>query len=94
MDPAGYDVVIADANLGAERGNIIAALGAQDESALARCLVITGGAVDALPDGVAYLTKPFQLDDLFAAVRALLEPETAAAPRWRALLSPRTVSGR
>jgi DNA-binding response OmpR family regulator len=82
MDPAGYDAVIADANLGAERGtDLIAALGAQDESALARCLVITGGAVDALPDGVAYLTKPFQLDDLLAAVRALLEPGTAATPR-------------
>jgi ActR/RegA family two-component response regulator len=82
MDPAGYDAVIADANLGAERGtDLIAALGAQDETALARCLVMTGGAVDALPDGVAYLTKPFQVDDLLAAVRALLEPGTAAAPR-------------
>jgi ActR/RegA family two-component response regulator len=84
MDPVGYDAVILDANLGAERGtDLLAALGAQDETAPARCLVITGGAVDALPDGVARLTKPFQLEDLLAAVRALLEPGMAAAPRQR-----------
>jgi CheY-like chemotaxis protein len=81
MDPVGYDAVIIDASLGAERGtDLLAVLGEQDETALARCLVITGGAVDALPDGVACLTKPFQLEDLLAAVRALLEPGMAAAP--------------
>jgi CheY-like chemotaxis protein len=86
MDPLGYDAVIMDANLGAERGtDLLAALEAQDKAAPARCLVITGGAVDALPDGVARLTKPFQLEDLLAAVRALLEPGMAAAPRQRVL---------
>jgi CheY-like chemotaxis protein len=93
MDPGGYDVVIADANLGAERGtDLIAALGAQDETALARCLVITGGAVDGLPDGVASLTKPFQLEHLLAAVRALLEPATAEpGRRGSAAVAPDTM---
>jgi DNA-binding response OmpR family regulator len=84
MDPVGYDAVIADASLGAGRGtDLLAALRERDETALARCLVITGGAVDGLPDGVAYLTKPFQLEDLLAAVRRLLKPGMAAAPRLR-----------
>ena len=32
---------------------------------------MTGGAIDSLPDGVARLAKPFQLDELLAAVQAL-----------------------
>jgi DNA-binding response OmpR family regulator len=78
MHPLGYDAILVDANLGAERGtDLIEELRAQDEAAPARCLVITGGAVDGLAAGVAHLAKPFQLDALTGAVQALLQPHEA-----------------
>jgi DNA-binding response OmpR family regulator len=81
MSPAGYDAVLVDANLGAQRGaDLIETLRSQDETVVARCLVITGGAVDRLPDGVASLAKPFLMSDLLDAVRALHQPDTAAEP--------------
>jgi CheY-like chemotaxis protein len=80
MDPGGYDAVLVDANLGAERGaDLIETLRSQDEAVAARCLVITGGAVDMLPERVASLAKPFQLSELLDAVRALQRPPAAAA---------------
>jgi CheY-like chemotaxis protein len=75
MDPGGYDAVLVDAGLGPERGiDLVEALRAEDPAAAGRCLVITGGAADAIPDGIAWLTKPFQLADLLAAVQALHRP--------------------
>jgi CheY-like chemotaxis protein len=75
LDPGQYDAVLIDANLGGERGtDLIEELRAQDEAAVGRCLVITGGSRAGLPDGVASLAKPFQLADLLTAVRALHRP--------------------
>jgi DNA-binding response OmpR family regulator len=81
MDPAAYDAVLVDANLGPDRGlDLIEALQSQNPAAVGRCLVITGGAVDMVPDGVAVLTKPFQLGDLLEVVRGLCQPDVAAPP--------------
>jgi two-component system, response regulator RegA len=81
MDPAGYDAVLVDAHLGPGRGTeLIETLRSQDPAAARRCLVITGGATDMLPDGVPFLAKPFQLNDLLAAVRALHQPDTVTGP--------------
>jgi DNA-binding response OmpR family regulator len=79
-DPRGYDAVLVDAHLGSERGiDLIEALQSEDPAAARRCLVITGGSAEMVPDGIARLTKPFVLDDLLAAVRALHQPDSAAA---------------
>lgn len=80
MDPGQYDALLVDAHLGRERGvELIEALLAEDPAAATRCLVITGGTADGLPDGVAYLAKPFQPGDLIDAVRALHQPDTLPA---------------
>jgi DNA-binding response OmpR family regulator len=80
MDPGGYDAVLVDAGLGADSGvDLVEALRAEDPAAAGRCLMMTGGAGDAIPAGVAYLAKPFQLDDLLDAVRALHQPSAALA---------------
>ena len=56
LDPAGYDVVLVDAHLGAELGtDLIDALVAQDPAAAGRCLMITGGSSGVVPHGVAVL---------------------------------------
>jgi ActR/RegA family two-component response regulator len=79
-DPGGYDAVLVDARLGSERGlDLVEALRAADPAAASRCLVLTGGATDTIPDGVARLTKPFKLDDLLAAVQALHRPAAGLA---------------
>ena len=89
LEPAGYDAVLVDANLGPERGiDLVEALRSKDPAAAKRCLVITGGAVDMLPDDVAYLTKPFQIRDLLEAVRALCGPDPAEAPDLSAGIAP------
>jgi CheY-like chemotaxis protein len=81
MDPLGYDAVLIDANLGPEQGvDLLEALLMEDPAAAGRCLVMTGRAPDALPDGVACLVKPFQLDELINAVRALHQPNAVKAP--------------
>jgi len=81
-DPRGYDAVLVDARLGPERGlDLVEALRAADPAAASRCLVLTGGATDTIPDGVARLTKPFKLDDLLAAVQALHRPAAGQAAR-------------
>src|SRR5260370_29696566 len=85
MDPDSYDAVLVDANLGAERGaDLVEALRSQDPAAAKRCLMITGGAVDMLPDGVACLPKPFQVGELLAAVRSLQQPDAVTASDRRA----------
>jgi CheY-like chemotaxis protein len=81
MEPAGYDAVLLDAHLGAERGtDLIDTMRSADPTAPGRCLVITGGAADGLPDGVACLAKPFRPDELFDAVRALAKPAADSNP--------------
>ena len=85
MDPSGYDAVLVDAHLGAERGTeLVEALRSEDPAAARRCLVLTGGSADEIPAGVAWLAKPFQADELIDAVRALdHRPHSAAAPGRR-----------
>ena len=79
MSPAGYDAVLVDAHLGPERGtDLVEAMLAEDPAAARRCLVMTGGPTGALPDGIAYLAKPFHLSELIEAVSALHQP--AARP--------------
>ena len=82
LDPAGYDAVLVDAHLGAELGtDLIDALVAQDPAAAGRCLLITGGSSGVVPHDVAILAKPFRPADLLDAVRALHQPDSAAAAR-------------
>ena len=59
MDPGGYDAVLIDAHLGSERGiELIEALRSADPAAARRCIVMTGGSADEVPDDVTCLTKP------------------------------------
>jgi len=89
MDPGGYDAVLVDANLGPERGiDLVNALRSEDPGAASRCLVMTGGPADTLPDDVAYLAKPFQMEELIGAVRALHEVAAAPAAGWPAVAAP------
>jgi CheY-like chemotaxis protein len=81
LDPAGYDVVLVDAHLGAELGtDLIETMLAQDPAAAGRCLMITGGSTAIVPRGVACLAKPFRPVDLIHAVRALHQPDSAGTP--------------
>jgi CheY-like chemotaxis protein len=75
MNPGSYDAVLIDAHLGRERGvDLLEELRSEDPAAAGRCLIMTGGTADTLPDGVAHLAKPFQLGELTDAVRALQQP--------------------
>ena len=57
LAPGGYDALVIDARIGAERGtDLIEELRGQDPSAPARCLLITGGSVTGLPSDVDCLT--------------------------------------
>ena len=81
MDLAGYDAVLVDAHLGSGRGiDLIETLRAQDPAAAGRCMVVTGGATDMVPEGMPVLAKPFQVSDLLAAVRALQRPAAGPEP--------------
>lgn len=81
MGPAGYDVVLADARLGRERGaDLVRELVAADPGMAGRCLMITGGDLDGIPDGIPCLAKPFRPGALVDAVRALRDADRAAAP--------------
>jgi CheY-like chemotaxis protein len=91
LDPAGYDVVLVDAGLGREQGaELIEALRTANPAAAGRCLMMTGGATDTIPDGVARLTKPFKLDQLLDAVHALQQIPRQAAASQPAGISPAT----
>jgi CheY-like chemotaxis protein len=75
LDPAGYSAVLVDAHLGSEHGiDLIEELRSADPAAARRCLVITGGAADAGPEGLAFLAKPFRAADLLDAVHTLPQP--------------------
>ncbi len=81
LDPGGYDAVLVDAHLGAERGTeLVEALRSEDPAAARRCLVLTGGSADEIPEGVAWLAKPFRAAELTDAVRALDHTHSAVAP--------------
>jgi CheY-like chemotaxis protein len=72
LRPAGYDVLLIDANLGGEPGTaLIEELRAADPESARRCLLVTGGLIDRAPAGVACLSKPFQPADLLSAVDAM-----------------------
>jgi DNA-binding response OmpR family regulator len=78
-----YDAVLVDANLGSERGmDLVEAMVSEDPSAAARCVVITGGVADNIPEGVLCLAKPFRVGDLLKAVRTVHEAD-ASRPRNR-----------
>jgi DNA-binding response OmpR family regulator len=89
MDPGRYDAVLVDAHLGHERGmDLVEALLSADPSAASRCLVMSGGVPEPLPDGVASLAKPFQIGELVDAVRALHEPDSAQPPDGHVSIAP------
>jgi DNA-binding response OmpR family regulator len=79
MNPASYDAVIVDAHIGTDRGiDLVAELQAQDPAAAGKCLVVSGGTADMIPQGVAYLAKPFTPDQLRAALCGLQQPASKA----------------
>ncbi len=89
MDPGRYDAVLVNAHLGHERGlDLVEALLSEDPSAAKRCLVMSGGLPEPLPDGVASLAKPFQIGELFDAVRALHDPDSAPPPEGPVGITP------
>jgi CheY-like chemotaxis protein len=91
MSPGGYDAVLVDAHLGRERGtDLVEALLAEDPGIARRCLLMTGGTTGALPGGIAYLAKPFQLGELIDAVGALHQPRPAPARQRPAASSATT----
>lgn len=89
MDLAGYDAVLVDAHLGSGRGiELIETLRSRDPVAAGRCLVITGGSTEMVPEGVPVLAKPFQLSHLLAAVRGLQQRGAATKPGEQPLDAP------
>jgi ActR/RegA family two-component response regulator len=92
LDPYSYQAIVTDERIGLERGTdfVREMITAAPEMA-GRCLVITGGSLDAIPEGVAWLAKPFGPDELLAAVGALIrtgEPDgqASAGGQGKALL--------
>ncbi len=80
-DPGGYDAVLVDARLGGESGiDLVERLRSKDRAAAARCVVISGGIPDRLPEGTAYLAKPFSIGDLLEAVREAGRPRPGPWP--------------
>ena len=88
MHPGQYEAVLVDARLGDERGlDLVDELCSRDPAATGRCLLMTGGAIGLIPDGLAYLAKPFKPGELIDAVRALHQlgavPGAGRRPRTR-----------
>ena len=80
-EPGGYDAVLVDAQLGAEHGiDLVERLRSKDQAAAARCVLISGGIPDRLPEGTAYLAKPFSIGDLLEAVREAGRPRSGPWP--------------
>ena len=91
LRPHEYDAVLVDAHLGAERGlDLVDELRSEDPAAVRRCLVITGGATEALPAGISCLTKPFQPHELIQAVRSLGNPAPESIPGGPAVIPQRS----
>ena len=80
-DPGGYDAVLVDAQLDGESGiDLVEKLRSKDRAAAARCVLISGGIPDRLPEGAAYLAKPFSIGDLLEAVREACRPRPGPWP--------------
>ena len=80
-EPGGYDAVLVDAHLGGESGiDLVERLRSKDRAAAARCVLISGGIPDRLPEGTAYLAKPFSIGDLLEAVREAGRPRPGPWP--------------
>ncbi len=89
MHPGQYEAVLVDARLGDERGlDLVDELRSRDPAATGRCLLMTGGAIGVIPDGLAYLAKPFNPGELIDAVRALHQPGTVPGPGRRPRARP------
>ncbi len=89
-EPGGYDAVLVDAQLGAERGiDLVERLRSKDQTAAARCVLISGGIPDRLPEGTAYLAKlaggvAHDFNNLLAVISnyaAFVAEEVAKAPQ-------------
>ena len=94
MDPGGYDAVLIDAHLGAERGiELIEELRSADPAAARRCIVMTGGSADEVPADVTCLTKPFEMDELIGAVDTALHPDPVPVPGRPAAAAPASSTG-
>jgi CheY-like chemotaxis protein len=79
MTPGQYDAVLVDMRLGSEQGTtLITELIAADPRLAGRCLLMSGGLLDA-SSGLAVLAKPFLPGQLLDAVRALCATEPAVA---------------
>jgi DNA-binding response OmpR family regulator len=88
LDPACYDAMLIDVKLGAYRGtDLLEVLRSKDPAAAGRCLMMSGSLTDGLPEGVACLAKPFKVQELLDAVRALDEPRASAGPGKEAMLT-------
>ena len=80
-EPGGYDAVLVDAQLGGESGiDLVERLRSKDRAAAARCVLISGGIPERLPEGTAYLAKPFSIGDLLEAVRQAGRPRPGPWP--------------
>ena len=80
-EPGGYDAVLVDAQLDGESGiDLVERLRSKDRAAAARCVLISGGIPDRLPEGTAYLAKPFRIADLLEAVREAGRPRPGPWP--------------
>jgi CheY-like chemotaxis protein len=75
LDPARYDVLLVDADLGDELGTVlIEELRAREPGVVQRCLLVTGGQAGQAPAGVGFLGKPFRPADLLSAIEAMRLP--------------------
>ncbi len=74
MRPESYDVLVTDMRLGdADGAALLGIVGANDPTINSRCVLMTGGGFEMwVPPDVPVLVKPFPIDALVAAVRAVL----------------------
>ena len=72
LDLHTYHAIVIDVRIGVERGvDFVCEMVAAAPDLAGRFLVITGGSLDAIPEGIPFLAKPFSPDQLMAAVKAL-----------------------
>jgi DNA-binding response OmpR family regulator len=79
LEPSDYDVLLIDAQLRQGSGTaFIDSLVARDPALARKCVLITGGAVGSLSEGVRVLRKPFDRRALLDTLRATNEPGSEA----------------